>query len=56
MMPKKIELTYKQIDELNYDIIQEYLKALNQPYVKKPVSYALYQAWKKYDEIEKPRF
>lgn len=55
MKQRKIELTHEELDNIDNDIIQEHLKALRQPFVKKPISYALYQVWKKYDEIEKPR-
>lgn len=34
---------------------KEYVKALRNPVVKKPVSKALYETWKWYDAIEKER-
>lgn len=36
-------------------LCDEYNKAKEQSFILKPVSYALYQTWKFYDEKEKPR-
>lgn len=36
-------------------LCDEYNKAKEQRLILKPVSYALYQTWKFYDEKEKPR-
>ena len=35
--------------------LKKYYLALDNPIVKKPVSYALYHTWKYFDEREKPR-
>ena len=35
--------------------IREYNMAMDNNYVEKPISYALYQTWKWLDEKEKPR-
>lgn len=35
--------------------IIEYNSAMNNPYVRRPISYALYQTWKWSEKIEKPR-
>lgn len=32
-----------------------YAKALNTPYVEKPISWALYKTWREIDMKEKPR-
>ena len=32
-----------------------YHRYKNEPYVQKPISFALYQTWKYFDEREKPR-
>ena len=36
-------------------VIQNYKKAKDLKFVRKPISYALYQTWKHYDAIEKER-
>lgn len=36
-------------------LIREYDTAKDNEYVKKPVSYALYQTWKKWDQQENPK-
>lgn len=38
-----------------YRFADEYIKAETNPIVRKPVSYALYQTWKYFDECEKER-
>lgn len=42
-------------DELMSEYDKIYVKALASPYVKKPVSYALYHLWKKWNAQEKTR-
>lgn len=37
------------------DLIEAYGVAQNSRYVQKPISYALYQTWRKWDKKEKPR-
>lgn len=36
-------------------LIEEYGIAKDSDYVKKPISYALYQTWRKWDMREKPK-
>lgn len=38
-----------------FKFAEEYIKAEKNPIVRKPVSYALYQTWKHFDECEKER-
>lgn len=38
-----------------YDFLLEYKKAVDSDFVGKPISYALYQTWKKWDVKEKWR-
>lgn len=44
----------KLVDALD-KVIEEYDKADRNTYIRKPISYALYQAWKWCDEREKER-
>lgn len=37
------------------DLIEAYGISKDSGYVQKPISYALYQTWRKWDEKEKPR-
>lgn len=37
------------------NVIEEYGIAKDSEYVRKPISYALYRTWRKWDEQEKPR-
>ena len=37
------------------DIIEEYSIAVDSSYVRKPISYALYHTWKKWDKQEQAR-
>ena len=37
------------------NLIEEYGIAKDSGYVQKPISYALYQTWRKWDKKEKPR-
>ena len=48
-----IEMTneVKAID----DFLKELETARANEYIRKPIAWALYQTWKKYNEIEKPR-
>jgi hypothetical protein len=37
------------------NLIEEYGITKDSGYVQKPISYALYQTWRKWDKVEKPR-
>lgn len=37
------------------NLIEEYGIAKDSGYVQKPISYALYQTWRKWDKEEKPK-
>lgn len=37
------------------NLIEEYGIAKDSGYVRKPISYALYQTWRRWDKTEKPR-
>ena len=51
----------KQISDLELsrkiaeDFLKIYVKALKSPYIRKPISYSLYNLWKKYDNTERAR-
>ena len=44
-----------QFSEASRILRMEYKKALELKHVKKPISYALHQTWKKFDKKEKER-
>ena len=46
---------WEKIHWLIADIIEEYSKAKSMLYVQKPLAYALYQVWKKYDAKNEER-
>lgn len=48
-------MKYKKLGKAIADLIAAYEDAIHNDFVHKPVSYALYQTWKKWDENEKPR-
>ena len=37
------------------DLIEAYGRAKEAEHIRKPISYALYQTWRRWDEKEKPR-
>lgn len=41
--------------DINQMIEIEYKKAIKDRHIQKPMAYALYQVWKRFDEREKPR-
>lgn len=43
------------IGQVFLDLIEEWQIANDSDYVQKPISYALYHVWKKWDEKEKPK-
>ena len=45
----------KTLEKVYVELTEEYEKAINNNYVFKPMEYALYQVWKKYDVKEKNR-
>ena len=47
-MSDKVEKAVEMLQE-------EYSKAKQQAYIRKPMAYALYETWKKFDEMEKVR-
>lgn len=48
-------MKYKKIGKAIGDLIANYEDAIHTDFVYKPISYALYQTWKKWDEKEEPR-
>lgn len=48
-------MKYKKIGKAIGNLIEEYEYAIHNASVYKPVSYALYQTWKKWNEKEEPR-
>lgn len=50
-MSRKTDMLGKSISTL----VERYQYAISQPWVIKPMSYALYHTWKAIDNIEKPR-
>ena len=51
MSKMQSNLLYRAKEELE----TEYKKAVNVPWVRKPMSYALYELWKKWDRFESER-
>lgn len=47
--------TLTDIGKAVMNLIEEYDIAKDSGYVRKPISYALYQTWRRWDEKEKPR-
>lgn len=47
----KVQKTEKWIQEVK----EMYQKAVNLPYIKKPLAWALYQVWKKHDKEDTSR-
>lgn len=48
-------MTDNKLETAIYDIQDQYEEALHLGFVKKPMAYALYQTWKKWDAKEKPK-
>ena len=46
----------KDIGKAVYYLLTKYEQAKNSDYVIKPISWALYQTWQKWDKEEKPRW
>lgn len=58
-MKTKIELNeaeQKHVERAMRKLSKNYEKALNSPYVQKPLAWALFQTWKEYDEMEDKRY
>ena len=54
----KIEVTAEDVSAISLvhdDFVFWYEKALQSPIVRKPVSWALYQTWKRWDSEERKR-
>lgn len=45
----------KDLQQVFFDLSDEYNKALENKYVFKPISYALYRVWEKWDKKEHNR-
>lgn len=43
------------IGEVVMNLIEEYGNVKDAEHIRKPISYALYQTWRKWDERENPR-
>jgi hypothetical protein len=48
-------MKYKKIGKAIGDLIEAYEIAIHTKEVYKPISFALYQTWKKWNEKEEPR-
>lgn len=48
-------MKYLNLGKAIGDFIEAYEDAIHTSGVSKPISYALYSTWKKWDEKEKPR-
>ena len=48
-------MKYKKIGKAIGDLVEAYEEAIHNSGVYKPVSYALYQTWKKWNEKEESR-
>ena len=50
--PTTTDKQAKELQKVIFELTKEYTKALEDEYVFKPMAFALYHVWKKWDEKE----